>query len=49
MIRLDIRYARNVSFRLDVKILFKTVPAIIDQLYDDEQRAVEGNQHGAHA
>jgi lipopolysaccharide/colanic/teichoic acid biosynthesis glycosyltransferase len=49
MIRLDIRYARNVSFWLDVKILCKTVPAILEQLYEDEKGAVEGNRHGKNA
>lgn len=32
MIRLDIAYARQMSFWLDVKILLKTVPAIMTQI-----------------
>jgi lipopolysaccharide/colanic/teichoic acid biosynthesis glycosyltransferase len=31
MIDLDIRYARNKSVWLDLKILFKTIPAILSQ------------------
>jgi exopolysaccharide production protein ExoY len=34
MIRLDIKYTRRVSFWLDVKILLKTIPAIISQIKD---------------
>lgn len=35
MIRLDIYYASNMTFWLDIKILFKTVPAIIIQIIDN--------------
>jgi len=34
MIRLDIAYARNVNFWLDLKIILKTVPALIVQMRD---------------
>lgn len=34
MIQLDIEYARNKSFWLDVKIIFKTVPALLTQIGD---------------
>jgi exopolysaccharide production protein ExoY len=34
MIQLDIEYARNKSFWLDVKIIFKTVPALLVQIGD---------------
>ncbi len=43
MVRLDIRYSREVSFWLDVKILLKTPFAIIFQIIDDinETKATE--------
>jgi lipopolysaccharide/colanic/teichoic acid biosynthesis glycosyltransferase len=34
MIQLDIEYARNKSFWLDVKVLFKTFPALLVQIGD---------------
>jgi exopolysaccharide production protein ExoY len=34
MIQLDIEYARNKNFWLDLKIIFKTVPALLVQLWD---------------
>ena len=34
MIRLDIQYANNFSFWLDLKIIFLTVPAIISMIID---------------
>jgi lipopolysaccharide/colanic/teichoic acid biosynthesis glycosyltransferase len=34
MIRLDIAYARNQTFRLDLKIILKTIPALIWQMRD---------------
>lgn len=34
MVRLDIRYAQTRSFGLDVKILFLTFPALLQQIYD---------------
>jgi lipopolysaccharide/colanic/teichoic acid biosynthesis glycosyltransferase len=37
MVRLDIRYAKECSFGLDVKILLKTPLAILDQTRDDIQ------------
>jgi lipopolysaccharide/colanic/teichoic acid biosynthesis glycosyltransferase len=39
MIRLDILYARNKSFWLDLKIILKTIPALIGQM-----RAIRKNQ-----
>ncbi len=38
MIRFDITYARKLSFLLDIKILLKTLPAIISQV-------IEGNKN----
>ncbi len=32
MINLDIAYVRNKSLRLDIKIIFKTIPALISQV-----------------
>ncbi|HYG24738.1 MAG TPA: sugar transferase [Verrucomicrobiae bacterium] len=42
MIQLDIHYARNLSFVTDLKIMFKTVPAILSQTKDlgGEQKPV---------
>jgi exopolysaccharide production protein ExoY len=37
MIRLDIEYANNVSFLLDVTIIMKTIPSIIAGLMDSAQ------------
>jgi hypothetical protein len=34
MMRLDIRYARNPSLWLDVKIILKTIPALMIQVQD---------------
>ena len=34
MMRYDIRYALKRNFFLDIKILLKTIPAIIDQVYE---------------
>ncbi len=34
MIRLDIAYARNLNFWLDLKIIFKTIPALAAQMLD---------------
>ena len=34
MIRLDIKYARELSFWLDLKIILKTIPALIGQMRD---------------
>jgi lipopolysaccharide/colanic/teichoic acid biosynthesis glycosyltransferase len=38
MIRLDIRYAQNRSFGLDVKIMLKTLPAVTSQIRDTVRR-----------
>jgi len=38
MIRLDIHYTRNKTFWLDLKIIFKTVPALIGQMRDARKR-----------
>jgi exopolysaccharide production protein ExoY len=35
MVEMDIFYARNMSLRLDLVVMLKTVPAIIKQLYED--------------
>ncbi len=34
MIRFDIQYAETVSLGLDLKIIFRTVPALVQQIYD---------------
>jgi lipopolysaccharide/colanic/teichoic acid biosynthesis glycosyltransferase len=38
MIQLDIEYARTKSLFLDLKIIFKTVPALLAQLRDTRQQ-----------
>lgn len=38
MIRLDIKYAANCSFMLDVKILILTIPAVINEVREGMQR-----------
>jgi lipopolysaccharide/colanic/teichoic acid biosynthesis glycosyltransferase len=38
MIRLDIRYARTKTLWLDLKILLKTVPAVMVQILDTHKR-----------
>ncbi len=38
MIRLDIRYACQRSFLLDMKIIFKTIPVVFAQLYNKATR-----------
>jgi len=43
MIRLDINYAMQLSFWLDVKILFMTVPAIILQAIDSYSKKDKEN------
>lgn len=47
MIRLDIQYARHQSLWLDLKIIFKTVPALILQMRDQraERKAARQNGH----
>jgi exopolysaccharide production protein ExoY len=37
MIHLDIRYARNQTLWLDLKIIIKTIPALIVQMRDDSE------------
>jgi len=46
MVRLDIRYSRELSFWLDIKILLKTPYAIISQIIDDMERAKVMNLRG---
>jgi lipopolysaccharide/colanic/teichoic acid biosynthesis glycosyltransferase len=46
MVRLDIRYSRDLSFWLDMKILLKTPFAIISQIIDDTERAKVMNLRG---
>lgn len=38
MMRLDIEYARNVSWWLDLRIFFMTVPALLVQIFDTRRR-----------
>lgn len=38
MVHLDIHYARNKSLWLDIKIMLRTLPAVIDQLQDIVRR-----------
>jgi lipopolysaccharide/colanic/teichoic acid biosynthesis glycosyltransferase len=38
MVQLDIRYARTQSVWLDLKIIFKTIPALVGQMRDDGMR-----------
>jgi lipopolysaccharide/colanic/teichoic acid biosynthesis glycosyltransferase len=38
MVRLDIRYSRQLSFWLDIKILFMTPVAIISHIMDKFQK-----------
>lgn len=49
MIRLDIQYARHASLWLDLKIIFRTVPALLAQMREQraERRAVAQNGQGA--
>jgi hypothetical protein len=37
MIAMDIFYARNMSVWLDVKIILKTIPALIEQTLEGQQ------------
>jgi exopolysaccharide production protein ExoY len=43
MIRLDIHYTRNLSMWLDIKIIIKTIPAVVMQIQDLRRR----RQHAA--
>ncbi|MGI0049713.1 MAG: sugar transferase, partial [Nitrososphaera sp.] len=47
MVRLDITYARQTSFRLDAKILLKTLPAIMVQLVDFFSVKIGGDHNDA--
>ena len=38
MMRLDIEYARNKSLWLDLKIIFKTIPALMIQMWDTRKK-----------
>ncbi len=38
MIEMDIFYARNMSLWLDLKVIFKTVPALIEQMLESRGR-----------
>jgi len=38
MMQLDIEYARNKSFWLDLRIIFMTVPALLVQMWDSRQK-----------
>jgi lipopolysaccharide/colanic/teichoic acid biosynthesis glycosyltransferase len=38
MIQLDIDYARNKSFWLDIQIIFRTIPALVIQMWDARNR-----------
>jgi hypothetical protein len=37
MIRLDIKYARELSFWLDLKIIFSTLPCLLAQVRDSRR------------
>jgi hypothetical protein len=37
MIQLDIEYARAKNLLLDLKIIFKTIPALLVQMWDTRQ------------
>ncbi|PYM06782.1 MAG: hypothetical protein DMF15_12305, partial [Verrucomicrobia bacterium] len=37
MIEMDIFYARNISLSLDIKIILRTLPAILGQFFDSVQ------------
>ena len=41
MIQLDIQYARTKSFWLDSKIIFKTIPALLIQVYETRRPKAE--------
>jgi len=47
MIRLDIAYARRCSFRLDVTILLKTVPVIMEECIGRKRRSARAEKHHA--
>jgi len=42
MIEMDIFYSRNISFSLDIKIILRTVPAILAQLVDSARLSRAG-------
>jgi lipopolysaccharide/colanic/teichoic acid biosynthesis glycosyltransferase len=41
MLRLDISYEKNMSFWLDVRILLKTIPVVVQQVFDAARRRGE--------
>ena len=41
MIALDVRYAREKSAWLDLKIMFKTIPALVSQVRDTRRRRIQ--------
>jgi lipopolysaccharide/colanic/teichoic acid biosynthesis glycosyltransferase len=41
MMRFDIRYSRRMSFWMEIQILFKTFPAIVQQIRDHRAKACE--------
>jgi lipopolysaccharide/colanic/teichoic acid biosynthesis glycosyltransferase len=43
MIQLDIAYARNKSLWLDLKIIFKTIPALLIQIQDTRKKKCVSN------
>jgi lipopolysaccharide/colanic/teichoic acid biosynthesis glycosyltransferase len=38
MIEMDIFYTRNMSIWLDLKVIFKTMPALIEQMFESRGR-----------
>jgi len=48
MMRLDIAYEKQKSFWLDVKLLLRTLPAVLDQIIRDQSslRTAELTEHG---
>jgi lipopolysaccharide/colanic/teichoic acid biosynthesis glycosyltransferase len=46
MMDLDIHYAENKSLWLDLKIIFKTIPAILAQVLDLKPRPNPGKSAG---
>lgn len=47
MIEMDIYYSRHVSLSLDVRIMLRTLPAIVDQVRDSWQRVPRGAERRA--
>jgi len=44
MIRLDIAYVRRKSLLLDLTIIFKTIPALLDQMWETHMKNRSGGQ-----